>query len=47
VSNFDPEFTETDVESVRANNLVGSTSYGTFENFTYDESEMNKAETGN
>jgi len=39
LSNFDPEFTETSVESVKTNTF-GSNSYGSFDNFTYDESEM-------
>jgi len=41
VSNFDPEFTETTVDSYKGNSM-GSMVYEQFENFTYDESEMKK-----
>jgi len=42
-SNFDPEFTETTVDSYKGNSM-GSMVYEQFENFTYDESEMKKNE---
>lgn len=43
LSNFDPEFTESSVESFNSNTL-GSQGYGSYDGFTYEANEMNKFE---